>query len=378
MSVTEVTTESWFSRLGSSIKSVLFGLLLFALSFVVLFWNEGRAVQTAQSLTEGAGAVVALAFDKADAGNDGKLVHMSGLATTDEVLKDTDFGVSANAIKLLRKVEMFQWRENKRTEEEKQLGGSVKKITTYTYETVWDDHRIDSSGFKEDGHANPPMRYTSTAFTAGRVTFGAFTLNPGQIDMMGNGEDLKVTTAPSRGEGAQVVSGALFLGDSPGSPRVGDLRVSFRLVKPMVVSLIAQQAGATFAPYQTKAGDKLSLLVAGQQPAAAMFKQAQEDNVTMTWILRLVGFLMMLIGLVMIFKPISVFGDVVPIVGSALGAGLFVFSFMLSVALSLGTIAVAWLAYRPVLGVLLMAGAVGALVLLVMRSRKRKAPMPAP
>ena len=101
MSFTEVSEEGWFSRIGSSIKGILFGLVLFALAFPVLFWNEGRAVRRAQSLTEGKGAVVSVSSDKVDSANEGKLVHMWGLATTEGSLTDPKFAISAdNALRL--------------------------------------------------------------------------------------------------------------------------------------------------------------------------------------------------------------------------------------------------------------------------------------
>ena len=46
---TETTTKGWTSRIGESIKGVLFGLVLIVLSCIGLFWNEGRAVQTVRS-----------------------------------------------------------------------------------------------------------------------------------------------------------------------------------------------------------------------------------------------------------------------------------------------------------------------------------------
>ena len=57
-SFTETSSRSWISRIGDSIKGVLFGLLMIAGSTVLLFWNEGRAVQTMRSLEEGAAVVV--------------------------------------------------------------------------------------------------------------------------------------------------------------------------------------------------------------------------------------------------------------------------------------------------------------------------------
>ena len=55
-----VSSESWFSRLAGSIKSVLVGIVLFLVAFPLLIWNEGRAVQTAKSLREGASHVVSV------------------------------------------------------------------------------------------------------------------------------------------------------------------------------------------------------------------------------------------------------------------------------------------------------------------------------
>jgi hypothetical protein len=49
-SYSESTTESWGSRLMGSIKGVAFGLLLFFAAFFVLWWNEGRSVETYKSL----------------------------------------------------------------------------------------------------------------------------------------------------------------------------------------------------------------------------------------------------------------------------------------------------------------------------------------
>lgn len=130
-SVTVTSSQSWFSRIISSIKSVLVGLALFVISFPVLFWNEGRAVQTARSLEEGAGAVVSVPADSVDAANEGKLVHVSGAVST-QPLTDPDLGVQAEGVKLVRNVEMFQWKEEERSEKKKKLGGGEETVTTYT------------------------------------------------------------------------------------------------------------------------------------------------------------------------------------------------------------------------------------------------------
>ena len=60
--------------MGVSIKGILFGLVAIPVCVILLWSNEGRAVTTANSLKEGAAAVVAVAADKVDAANDKILV----------------------------------------------------------------------------------------------------------------------------------------------------------------------------------------------------------------------------------------------------------------------------------------------------------------
>ena len=86
---------------------------------------------------------------------EGKFVHVTGEAATDEVLEDTDFGVSAIAIRLTRKTEMYQWRENQSSQTRKTLGGGTETVTTYSYEKDWSDRAIDSGRFHDPGHDNP-------------------------------------------------------------------------------------------------------------------------------------------------------------------------------------------------------------------------------
>jgi hypothetical protein len=379
-SVTVTSSQSWGSRLIGSIKSVLVGLALFIVAFPVLFWNEGRAVQTARSLEEGAGAVVSVPADQVDAANEGKLVHLTGPVSTEGALADPDFGVEAEGVKLVRTVEMYQWKQEEKSETKKKLGGGEETVTTYTYEKAWSSDAIDSSSFQESsGHENPGgFPVEANTVVADPVKAGAFTLSSEQIDQLNDGQSLPVTDAmlenvpePTASE-VQVADGRFYMGENPAAPQVGDVRISFEVVKPDTVSLIGVQTGETFAAYQAKAGDAILMVEEGAHTSAQMFQAAQSANTVLTWIVRAGGFLMMFIGLIAVFKPLSVFADVVPLFGTMLGAGLGVFSFLLSFALSMLTIAIAWVFYRPLLGIALLALALGGLFWLVSLGRKKK------
>ena len=380
----EVTSRSWFSRIGDSLKGIIVGVVLVIVSIGVLFWNEGRAVRRYQALKEGAGSVISVKSDSVDPSNDGRLVHMSGLATTGETLTDPDFGISENVIKLRRTVEMYQWEEEKNSETRKKLGGGEEIKTTYSYKKSWSSSLIDSSGFKkQEGHENPAgFPHESITITAKSVSVGAFALSPGLIEMLSSYEPLQARAEDIQAEKTENVGGhdvqspkkpfqgGYYIGKDPAHPEIGDAKVSFSVVRPANVSVVSRQRGESFEPYQLESGETIELLENGTLSADSMFKQAQSANSTLTWILRFVGFFMMLIGFGMILKIISVIGDVLPLLGDLLSVGTGLISLLVSVLISLVTIAVAWLFYRPLLGVLLLLAAFGVAYLIRQKMRK--------
>jgi Transmembrane protein 43 len=371
---TERTTTGFGSRLLQSIKGVLIGLLLFLAAFPVLWLNEGYAVRTARSLTEGAKTVISVAPDRVEQGNEGKLVHMTGRATTTDEARDPAFGVSVNAIKLHRKVEMYQWKETSTTRKEKQVGGSEVTTTTYSYAPVWSERTIDSTRFKKpEEHLNPAMPFSSAEYVASNVTLGAFRLNSSMVEQLTAADPVDVSGAElpdSIQDKARPVESGFEVGD-PASPQVGDLRIAFTQLKDSDVSIVARQLGNTFEPYSTKAGGTIQLIATGVQSAENMFATAQTANSVRTWILRGVGMIVMLIGSALILGPLSTVADIVPFVGSLVQLGTGLISFAISLCLSLFTIAVAWIAYRPLLGVGLLAIA-AIVVYATMRMRGKK------
>jgi hypothetical protein len=364
-SFTSVTSESWLSRLVGSIVGVLVGLVLIVASFPVLFWNEGRAVRTAKSLKEGAAEVVSVAPDQVVAANEGRLVYTSGQATTSESLTDADFGVTTPAIRLVRKTEMYEWKEDRKSETRKKLGGGTETVTTYTYMTAWSPTVIPSNSFHEaQGHQNPDaLPIPAASWTAKTVTLGAFTLSPAQLAKLDQTEAVRADTSPSQTLPPNVKfdQGGYYRGADPASPVVGDERITFEAVRPAAISVIGRQVGTTFEPDRTTAVPIL-LVTYGTVSADGMFKVAEASNRTLTWILRGGGFLAMLIGFVLVFRPLVTVADVVPLIGTILGAGTFLAALSLTMGLSLVTIGVAWIVFRPILGVVLLVVAIGSVV----------------
>ena len=361
-SFTEVTTKSWGSRLGESIKGVLFGLVLIVGSCVFLFWNEGRAVQTQRSLTEGASLVVSVDPARVDPANDGKLVHLSGDLKPGAPLADPDFQVSATALRLVRTVEMYQWKEETKTETRKNTGGSEERITTYEYHRVWSEGRNDSSRFKRsEGHINPQMAYRSASYTSRDATLGAFRPGANVIDKLPANDAVPLEPSLARKLSGRVKGpvhmddGRIYLGDNPAQPRIGDLRISFKTAPPGPTSIVGRQTGTGFAEYPTKAGDPLLMARPGTMSAADMFAAAQRENRIFTWILRFAGVFAMFIGFMLILNPLVVVADVVPFIGNILSAGAAIVSLVLTAIVAPVVIALAWFWYRPLVSAVVLA-----------------------
>ncbi|HEV8631129.1 MAG TPA: TMEM43 family protein [Thermoanaerobaculia bacterium] len=377
-SVTRVTSQGWGSRLGGSIVGALVGVGLAVAAVALLFWNEGRAVKRARTLAEGAGAVVSVSADAVAAGHEGKLVHVGGNATTTETLRDPLFGIADNALALERKVDMYQWTQKEERHERKKLGGGTETVTTYTYQTEWQGSPVDSARFEQSGgHENPAFPFPAEKWRAEDVRLGAFQLAPELARGLDHSETLAVGEAQLTGVAPELqgrlkaADGGFYLGAAPGAPKVGDVRVRFGVVRPAQASVVAAQRGSRLEPYRAQAGGEIALVEYGAKSAEQMFQSARNANTALTWVLRLVGFVLLFAGIANVLRPLRVFADVVPFVGRLVGGGIALVAFLIAAPVALLTVAAGWLIYRPVLGVALIVVAVALVVWLVRRSRKR-------
>jgi len=408
MAYTETTQTSWGSRLGSAFKGILTGIVLVVVGTVLLYWNEGRTVKTGGAINEARSVVVRVEdISRANPALAGKVIYATGRADTQDVLTDPIFGASATAINISRRVEYYQWEEHSRQETRKKLGGGEETVTTYTYTQEWVSGPIDSGAFRDpdyQGRNKVLARYEDEALYAPHVTFGAYTMPDFLKHSIGGAVPLDLVLDEERKkaifEGLSVEAGplgnatlrggvsssvqpqdryvhaqgnVLYLGENPGSPQIGDVRVTFTQTPPTDVSIIAQVAGNTFEEFTASNGYTFSRLDMGTVGMERMFAGAESDNAIMAWILRVVGTIVVIAGLGTILHPLSVIADVIPILGSIVGAGTGFVAFLLGLAWSLLVIAVAWIRFRPVLAVSLLGGAVVLMGLLFVKGRKGRA-----
>ncbi|HIP49207.1 MAG TPA: hypothetical protein EYG92_09625 [Lutibacter sp.] len=83
-------------------------------------------------------------------------------------------------------------------------------------------------------------------------------------------------------------------------------------------------------------------------------------------------FLLVMFSVRIILKPMEVVADVVPFIGGIVGFGIGIIAFLVAIPISLSTIAVAWLFYRPLLAVSLFAIVVAMIWFIIYKIRQNK------
>ncbi|WP_298780907.1 TMEM43 family protein [uncultured Fretibacterium sp.] len=412
MAYTETKNTSWGERLGGAFKGVATGLVLILLGSWLLWWNEGRTYKTAGAIGEAMVQTQDVAdISTVDPALEGKVVHAMGRADTTDVLTDPAFGVSTTAIALSREVEYYQWTEHEKSETRKKLGGGEETVTTYTYSREWVASPIDSSAFHDPMYstAQPLSRndmgpndtladFEDEELYAQNVSFGAYKLPPFLVHRIGGAVPMALSPesvdlqaiavaihvsdlyarryleAPVSADALVHVAGStIYIGQNPGTPKIGDVRVTFRRTPPTDVSIIAKVMYDTFEEYVASNGYTFSRLAMGKASMEKMFEDAKSENSTMAWILRIVGIVVVIAGLRTVLSPLAVLVGVLPILESLVGAGIGLVSLLLGLAWSFVVIAVAWVRFRPLLSGSLLAAAVVFLVLTFIRGRRRAA-----
>ncbi|XP_020897263.1 transmembrane protein 43 isoform X2 [Exaiptasia diaphana] len=327
------SNPGFLDRIQSSCGATLFGIVLVIVAFPVLYWNEGRAVETALSLDEGLREVVSLhTIDQIQDQYHGKLVHISGQLRTDMVLNDGEYSVAVKAVKLKREVEMYQWVEHKSTKEYNE-GDKTRVESTFSYNKEWKSTIISSHDFDNPSRHQNPSSIPVSAYVkeADPVFVGAFRISKGLIGKINDYHGLQAKEIPT-GSDIMIQDGIFYHSHNPFSPQVGDVRVRF------------SYAGLSG---KSRLGE----------PLTEIFDAEHSVNSVVTWALRGVGWFMLFFGFVMMTSILTTLVSWLPIVRELVGLGVIITCLCLSTSLSLVTIAIGWIAHRPLLGMALLAAA---------------------
>ena len=282
---------------------------------------------------------------------------------------------------------MYQWVEDSSSETKKTLGGGEETVTTYSYKKEWRPSAVDSSEFKQsDQHQNPDMPIEGDRFTVATATLGAFTVDGKAVANLGTETPVKispdviaqVTAAIGADKPVNANGTTIYVSQNRQSPAIGDLRISFSREDISEASFVGAQKGTNVTSYKATNGRDLFLTAAGKVDAPQMFDAAQSENTIITWLIRFGGLVGMFIGFAVMLSILGIIADVIPFVGSIVGFGTSVIAIILTLILGPLVIAIAWIAYRPVLAIAIIAAGILIAAGLIYLRRNKTAAVQAP
>ena len=436
------THNSYWSRVGNSFKSILWGIVLVIVSICLLAWNENNYAKQKVALKEWAEVVQETTADQINSELEWKEVHLYGeTASNAEALQDAVFWIITDDLKLQRTVEMYQWYEESSESCTDNYGWSQDCTTTYNYNRNWSEESIDSSKFYEiSWHENPTnWAYDSTEQEKSPITLWVYTLTPVFTQQLTNYKSINLaeqnvkvpdqyktnpvqtttTTATNdqntsiednnneylywdteskqeSGETAvetdettsensdsvkdyenfHITDSYIYIWANPAEPAIGDLKISFSSVKTWTVSIVWKQMWNELTSYKVSNWRNINLLSQWNVSAEDMFLEAQKANKIMTWILRIVGLLLMYCGFTMIFQFIETIAKVIPFLADIIGVWTGIIALWLTLLVWFLTIWIAWLAVRPVIWICCLVVAAGGIFLLAKSKKNKKADLP--
>ena len=313
------------NRIVGSIGSLLIGILVFIGSFVLLYIGEMRT-----DYSDIAGKAVEISSAK-----EGDFVYLTGEIKSTNPLGDEVYLKNGDYIAVERIVEMYSWQEESET--------TSNDMTIYNYSREWTENPEDSSSFdSEVGHENPEMAVKSERFHTDKATIGEYSVNMDKVRFPAY-EELKIdenNVDLGNYETLEILDGKTYIYDgfaSIAEPEIGSIRISYNVIPSgKKVTVFGKVEGKEFTYHS---GEK-------EKEVYRMFYGTKDDALGVLkgeysmwgWIYKILGFLVMWIGLSMILSPLSTVMEVVPIIGgmgkSALGAVAFVAAILLTIVTS--------------------------------------------
>ncbi|MFH1284337.1 MAG: TMEM43 family protein [Candidatus Peregrinibacteria bacterium] len=398
----ETTRTGYGKRIIGSVKGVFIGIILFIGSFALLYWNEGRVdvSQIAQN------AVEISSTEVAGTEPDGGLVSVAGIVNSQEQIGDGLYLKPGDYLSLSRVVEIYAWTEQTESTSETKLGGSEETETTYSYIKEWVSDPTPTSSFRYPGdHENLAKTIDDFEKTVSTARVGVYDLDMDHLSLPGEEklslsadildlpetetaadatlgvsdeseedeffltEEYSAEPVAEKSTGPVLIGNYIYVGKgSLSSPEVGDMRISYQVLKNNTEgTVIGKLDGLKITTYvDEETGENLYRMFTGSKDQAV--GQLHGEYKFMLWVFRILGFLMMWIGLSGLFGPISVLLDVVPFFGSISRSLVGGITFVASVALSAVTILVSMILHN-VIALIIAVVVTVAVILFVIRAK---------
>ncbi|CAD8122657.1 unnamed protein product [Paramecium sonneborni] len=386
----------------SPLVEFLAGIILFFISFPILWLNEYKAAENEINLERAEKECTSTNCLEVNPNLEKRLIHINGQTKTENILKDKRFGIEVdNCLVLKRRVETYQWIRKEETEGV----GKDKKIKVF-FVTEWS--AIPQESYENFENDDKDWTIKKKTKYAKEAYLGAYKLTKFQLKQA---KDFKVITPkqefvsicqqsfPQRTqEHIKIQDDYIYFNKIDGNFTVGDQRIRFQMIKCGDATVVSQQKGNSFEPYSLYVknnqllndydhkdsdhsiyvGEDLSQILKDKADENGIKKQLKhllepikyidwflekiltihevfdhklKESRKLTLAIRFLGFLLMFFGLMFFFSPIVYVISWFPFLGrfmAELSTFLFALvSAMISIPLTLITIALAWLRFHP-------------------------------
>ena len=155
------------------------------------------------------------------------------------------------------------------------------------------------------------------------------------------------------------------------NPTVGNIRISYKVNDYKDVSVLGKQVGSTITSYTSKNNKTYRELYKGTKNSTDMINTIESGNKMSKWIFRILGTLLVCIGMSMVLSPLTTLVGYIPFLGKIVNGAIGAVSSFVGIAVSLIVIGIAWLVFRPIIGIILLVVSVGLVVLAKMYVSKK-------
>ena len=360
------------------LTGILGGALIFLCAFPVLYFNEAQ---------ENLSKVAEQAVEYNEALESSYLGYTVGAFSATN--KANDPLLTREFVAVTRTVEMYGYIETQSTATTNSgnTQSSFNSEIRYTYSKAWlvnpgqtTTWRGRTSDFPRDLPINyntwivnlpQPRTSTSTGLSINNIPVDGTNLD------LSASNDLSVTQDMIVNNSYTVVLNDLYFTNQErfdlSTPLIGDVRISFTVIEFDDQGLLLGNIDNNqFSAFTTDSGNIMYRFFNGESTIENVVSQLQTEYQLTIWIFRVVGFLMLFVGLLLSFKPISTLFNFIPIFGSV-GSGLFTtMLFVVSLVLAITTIVISLIVQNILVVSLITLGIFGLFFVLVRRPKPLK------
>ena len=360
------------------LTGILGGALLFLCAFPVLYFNEAQ-----ENLSKVAEQAIAYSIDETSS----YLGYTVG--TFEATNKANDPLLTREFVAISRTVEMYGYIETQSTTTTNSgnTQSTLNSEIRYTYSKAWLTNPAQTTtwrGRTSDFPRDLPINYNTWVVnlpqprtsTSTGLSINNIPVDGTNLDLSAS-NDLSVTQDMIVDNVYSVLLGDLYT-SIQGSfdltkPVIGDVRISFTVIEFDDQGLLLGNIDNNqFSAFTTDSGNIMYRFFNGESTIENVVSQLQTEYQLTIWIFRVVGFLMLFVGLLLSFKPISTLFNFIPIFGSV-GSSLFtVVIFVVSLVLAVTTIVISLIVQNIFVVSLITLGIFGLFFVLVRRPKPLK------